>query len=98
MSKREQLFIMLNLIDFSTTNLLLSLGGEEIMPVGVAVITAFGMPGLLLYKLAVTLCVIYLFRILKSRDKLWDLLNGAFAGIVTWNNVGIAASIITELN
>ena len=87
---------MLNLIDFCTTNTLLSMGGEELMPLGLKVIEAYGMPGLLFYKIIVSMAVIYLFKTLKIRANLWDLLNGAFAGIVTWNNAGIAASIIAE--
>ena len=98
MNKREQLFIMLNIIDFCTTNTLLSMGGEELMPLGLQVIESYGMPGLLLYKLAISLSVIYTLRFFKLRERVWDLLNGAFTGIVMWNNIGIAASIFVDFS
>ena len=97
-SERELLFIVLNIIDYCTTNSLLFLGGEEVMPLGVAVIESYGMLGLFLYKITITAAVVIFSRIIAFRDSLWDLLNGIFAGIVTWNNVGIAASIFTEFN
>tara|TARA_A200000159_G_scaffold78844_1_gene73069 strand:- start:345 stop:632 length:288 start_codon:yes stop_codon:yes gene_type:complete len=93
MNKKEQLFIMLNIIDFCTTSTLLSMGGEELMPLGLEVIKTYGMLGLLLYKLVVSLSVIYVLRFLNPRERVWDLLNGAFTGIVLWNNLGIFLSI-----
>ena len=83
---------MLNIIDFCTTKTLLSMGGEELMPLGLKVIEASGMPGLLSYKLALSVSVIYTLRFFKLRERIWDLLNGSFAGIVLWNNLGIVLS------
>ncbi len=96
MSKQEQLFVMLNIIDFCTTKTLLSMGGEELMPLGLKVIESHGMPGLLLYKLIVSFSVIYFLRFLKLRNKFWDLLNGAFTGVVLWNTMGIFLSLFLD--
>ena len=84
---------MLNIIDFCTTKTLLSMGGEELMPLGLEVIETYGMPGLLLYKLVLSVSVIYALRLFKVRERVWGLLNGSFAGIVLWNNLGIFLSI-----
>ncbi len=89
MKKKEQLFVLLNLMDFCTTNLLLSLDGEEVMPISATVIEALGMPGLFSYKVITSLAVIYALRLFKAKDSLWDLLNGAFTGVIIWNNVGV---------
>ena len=92
MSKREAFFVVLNLIDYCTTNLLLSLGGQEVMPVSDYVIQNHGMLGLFVFKLAVTVFVIYGTRIFSMDDRLWGLLNGAFTAVVLWNNAGIILS------
>ena len=92
MSKREAFFVILNLIDYCTTNLLLSLGGQEVMPVSDYVIQDYGMLGLFVFKLAVTVFVIYGTRIFSMDDRLWGLLNGAFTAVVLWNNTGIILS------
>ena len=87
------LFIVLNVIDYCTTNSLLFLGGEEVMPLGVAVIESYGMLGLFLYKIAITAAVVIFSKAVVFRDNLWDLLNGVFTGIVFWNNLGVFLSI-----
>jgi|SaaInlV_150m_DNA_6_1039752.scaffolds.fasta_scaffold15935_2 hypothetical protein len=92
-SERELLFIVLNVIDYCTTNSLLFLGGEEVMPLGVAVIESYGMLGLFLYKIAITAAVVIFSKAVVFRDNLWDLLNGVFTGIVFWNNLGVFLSI-----
>ena len=78
-------FIALNLMDFCTTGSIISLGGKEIMPVAKSVIDNYGMYGLFVHKLFVTIGFGYLCR--NFTKKWWDLLNGLFAGIVTWNTV-----------
>lgn len=64
------------------------------MPLGASVIEGYGMLGLLFYKLVVTLAVIVCSRRLFT-ESLWSLLNGAFAGVVMWNNIGLAANCFT---
>jgi|TARA_R110000851_G_scaffold201021_1_gene352203 hypothetical protein len=86
------LFAVLNLLDYSTTYLLITTGGEELMPLGASVIDGYGMLGLLFYKLVVTLIVIFCSKRLFT-ESLWSLLNGAFAGVVIWNNVGLFLSV-----
>lgn len=86
------LFAVLNLLDYSTTYLLITTGGEELMPLGASVIEDYGMLGLLFYKLIVTLVVIFCSKRLFT-ESLWSLLNGAFAGVVVWNNVGLFLSV-----
>jgi hypothetical protein len=90
------LFAVLNLLDYCTTYLLITTGGEELMPLGASVIEGYGMLGLLFYKLVVTLAVIVCSRRLFT-ESLWSLLNGAFAGVVVWNNIGLAANCFYSL-
>jgi len=86
-------FIVLNLLDYLTTHVLISLDGQELMPFGAQVIQDYGMPGLLFYKLSLTFLILTLGIRLKFSDSLWSILNGVFAGIVTWNNLGIFLSV-----
>lgn len=86
------LFAVLNLLDYSTTYLLITTGGEELMPLGASVIEDYGILGLLFYKLIVTLAVIFCSKRLFT-ESLWSLLNGAFAGVVIWNNIGLFLSV-----
>ena len=87
-------FIILNLIDYLTTHILISMDGEELMPVGFHVIEAYGMPGLLAYKLLVTFFVLGVGKVFKFSDSLWGLLNGAFTGVILWNNLGVFLSLL----
>ena len=87
------LFVILNLIDYLTTHILISMDGEELMPVGFHVIEAYGMPGLLTYKLLITFAVLGVGKLFKFSDSLWNLLNGAFTGVILWNTLGIVLSL-----
>ena len=87
------LFVILNLIDYLTTHILISMDGEELMPVGFHVIEAFGMPGLFAYKLLTTFAVLGVAKLFKFSDSLWNLLNGAFTGVILWNTLGIVLSL-----
>ena len=89
----DNFFIILNLIDYLTTHILISMDGEELMPVGFHVIETYGMPGLLFYKLALTFFVLWVARVFKFPDSLWNLLNGAFTGVILWNSLGVFLSI-----
>ena len=89
-------FVILNLIDYITTHTLISMDGEELMPLGFHVIQSYGMVGLLLYKLTITLCVLGLSRTIRFSSSAWDLLNGAFTAIVLWNTLGIALGLIMQ--
>jgi len=86
-------FIVLNLIDYLTTHILISMDGEELMPVGFHVIESSGMPGLLFYKLSITFAVLIVSNIFKFKDSLWNLLNGAFTGVILWNSLGVFLSL-----
>ena len=87
-------FIVLNLLDYLTTHLLISMDGEELMPLGASVISDYGMPGLLFYKLSVTLAVLIIAKRFRFKDSLWNLLNGAFTGVILWNNLGVFLSLL----
>ncbi len=86
-------FIILNLIDYITTHILISMDGEELMPLGFHVIENYGMPGLLFYKLSLTFCVLAIAKAFKFTDSLWSLLNGAFTGVILWNTLGIVLGL-----
>ncbi len=86
-------FIILNLIDYITTHTLISMEGEELMPLGFHVIENYGMPGLLFYKLTLTFCVLGISRMFRFSDSLWGLLNGAFTGVILWNTLGIVLGL-----
>ena len=86
-------FVVLNLLDYLSTHSLISTGGEELMPLGKLMIDSAGMPGLFLYKIAVTALVLLALDFLKFKDAFWRLLNGAFTGIILWNTLGIFLSI-----
>ena len=86
-------FLTLNLLDYLTTHTLISMDGEELMPLGYNVIEAYGMPGLLAYKLFITFVILAISIRFKFQDSLWGLLNGAFTGVVLWNNLGIFSSL-----
>ena len=89
----DNFFVILNLIDYLTTHILISMDGEELMPVGFHVIETYGLPGLLFYKLALTFCVLWTANVSKFSDSLWNLLNGAFTGVILWNSLGVFLSI-----
>ena len=91
--KASGFFVVLNLLDYLTTHILLSLDGQEVMPMGDWVIRNYDMLGLYAYKLVVTAAVLVLASVLKFKDSLWSLLNGTFAGIVLWNTLGIVLSL-----
>lgn len=86
-------FIILNLIDYLTTHILISMDGEELMPVGFHVIETYGMPGLLFYKLSITFAVLIASKVFNFSDSLWNLLNGAFTGVILWNSLGVFLSL-----
>ena len=86
-------FIVLNLLDYLTTHVLISLDGQELMPFGAQVIQDYGMLGLLFYKLSLTFLILFLGIRLKFSRSLWSVLNGVFTGIVTWNNLGIVLGL-----
>ena len=67
-------FVILNLIDYLTTHILISMDGEELMPIGFNVIEVYGMPGLLTYKLLLTFAVLGVAKLFKFSDSLWNLL------------------------
>tara|TARA_B100000212_G_scaffold287880_1_gene228792 strand:+ start:3043 stop:3261 length:219 start_codon:yes stop_codon:yes gene_type:complete len=67
--------------------------GEELMPVGFHVIEDFGLPGLLIYKLSLTFCILGIAKAFKFSDSLWSLLNGAFTGVILWNTLGVVLSL-----
>jgi len=90
------LFVVLNLIDYCTTNLLITTGGEELMPLAASIISEQGMTGLLLYKLSLTFFVVITSKKLFTKSA-WSLLNGAFSGIVLWNTIGLAANCLYSL-
>ena len=58
-------FVILNLIDYLTTHILISMDGEELMPIGFHVIEVYGMPGLFTYKLLLTFVVLGAARLFK---------------------------------
>ena len=87
------LFATLNLLDYITTHILLSLDGQEVMPMGDWVIRNYDMLGLYAYKLITTAAVLVIANAAKFREQLWNLLNGAFTGIVLWNTAGIVFSL-----
>ena len=89
-------FIILNLLDYLTTHVLISLDGQELMPFGAQVIQDYGMPGLLSYKLSLTFLILILGIRLKFSNSLWSVLNGVFTGIVTWNNLGVFLSLLFD--
>jgi hypothetical protein len=90
------LFVVLNLLDYTTTHILISTDGEELMPLGIHVIENYGFPGLLAYKLALTAVVIGVSKLANFRDSLWNLLNGAFTGVVLWNTLGAFLSMFVS--
>ncbi len=85
--------MVLNLIDYCVTNILITTGGEELMPLAASIIEDYGMSGLLFYKLTLTFFVIIASRKF-FRDPVWDLLNGVFTGIVLWNTFGIVLGLL----
>ena len=89
-------FLFLNILDYLTTHSLITSGGVEVMPLGAAVIRDYGLTGLFIYK--VTLPIVLFFFTIRFRfsQTFWDLLNGAFVGIVTWNSLGIFLSIFFD--
>ena len=89
-------FLFLNILDYLTTHSLIMSGGVEVMPIGAVVIRDYGVAGLFIYK--VTLPVVLFFFTIRFRfsQTFWDLLNGAFAGIVAWNSLGIFLSIFFD--
>jgi len=78
-------FIVLNLADFCTTTCIITLGGHEMMPIARGFIEWYGIPGLFAHKLLIAAGFGYLCR--NFTEKWWDLLNGLFAAVVTWNTV-----------
>ena len=87
-------FVILNLIDYLTTHILISMDGEELMPIGFHVIEVYGTPGLFTYKLLLTFVVLGAARLFKFSGSLWNLLNGAFTGVILWNSLGVFLSIV----
>ena len=89
-------FLFLNILDYLTTHSLITSGGVDVMPLGAAIIRDYGLIGLFVYK--ITLPVVLFFFDIKFRfsQTFWDLLNGAFVGIVTWNSLGIFLSIFFD--
>ena len=79
------LFIVLNLADFCTTFCIVTLGGIEMMPVARGLLDLWGIPGLFMHKLLVTIGFGYLCR--NFTQRWWDILNGLFTAIVTWNSI-----------
>lgn len=79
------LFVALNLADFCTTACILSLGGIEVMPIARGFISTAGFMGLFFHKLVVAAGLGFLCR--NFSQKWWDLLNGLFTGVVTWNTI-----------
>lgn len=88
--------MVLNLIDYCTTNLLITTGGEELMPLAASIISNQGMGGLLVYKLVLTFLVILASKKFFTAS-IWSLLNGAFTGVVLWNTMGLAANCFYSL-
>jgi len=79
------LFIVLNLADFCTTFCIVTLGGVEMMPVARGFLDFWGIPGLFVHKLLVAAGFGYLCR--NFTQRWWDVLNGMFTAIVTWNSL-----------
>jgi len=90
------LFIVLNLADFCTTASIISMGGKEVMPVAKGFIDSYGLIGLFFHKLVIASGIAYLCRDFSKRW--WDLLNGLFTGVVTWNTLQLCIFVydITE--
>jgi hypothetical protein len=85
-------FIVLNLSDFCTTTCIITLGGHEMMPIARGFLEWYGIPGLFAHKLLIALGFGYLCR--NFTKKWWDLLNGLFTGVVTWNTIQLCLFII----
>jgi hypothetical protein len=89
----QAFFVILNLLDYLTTHTLISTDGQELMPVGSAVIENYGLIGLLVFKLSLTSLVILLGKTFSFKDSLWELLNGFLTAVVVWNSTGIFLSM-----
>ena len=89
-------FLFLNILDYLTTHSLITSGGVEIMPVGAAVIRDYGLHGLFIYKVSLPVFLLAVSSRIKFSETFWNLLNGAFVGIVTWNSLGIFLSIFFD--
>ena len=85
------LFIALNLADFCTTACIIMLGGVELMPIAAGFLDSAGIPGLFIHKLFVASGFGYLCR--NFTQKWWNLLNGLFTGVVTWNTIQLCLFI-----
>jgi|SaaInlV_120m_DNA_3_1039746.scaffolds.fasta_scaffold18646_2 hypothetical protein len=90
----QAFFAVLNLLDYFLTHSLISAGGEELMPLGAHMIEDYGMYGLFIYKVVVTCVVLLILNSLNCKENFWKLLNGAFTGIILWNNVGIVLGLL----
>lgn len=86
-------FLFLNILDYLTTHLLIITGGMEVMPLGASVIETHGLAGLFVYKMGLTSLVLIATLRFKFSETFWNLLNGAFTGIVMWNSMGSFLSI-----
>lgn len=89
----QAFFVILNLLDYLTTHTLISTDGQELMPVGNAIIENYGLTGLLAFKLSLTFLVILLGKVFRFKDSLWELLNGFLTAVVVWNSTGIFLSM-----
>ena len=89
-------FLFLNILDYLTTHLLITTGGMEIMPLGASVIESHGLAGLFTYKMGLTALVLIATLKFKFSETFWNLLNGVFTGIVTWNSMGSFLSIFFD--
>jgi hypothetical protein len=87
------LFLALNLADFCTTACIIMLGGVELMPVAAGFLDTAGIPGLFIHKLFVASGFCYLCR--NFTQRWWNLLNGLFTGVVTWNTIQLCLFIYT---
>ena len=85
-------FIVLNLADFCTTACIITLGGVEMMPIAKGFIDGYGIMGLFAHKLLVAAGVGYLCRNFTKRW--WNLLNGLFACVVTWNTIQLCLFVV----
>jgi len=90
------LFIALNLADFCTTACIIMLGGTELMPVAAGFLDTAGIPGLFVHKLFVAAGFGYLCR--NFTQKWWDLLNGLFTGVVTWNTAQLCLFVYATIH
>ena len=78
MDYRPILFILLNFLDWLITCIILSYGGIEVMPISKYIINNFGLPGLLIFKVLVSIAIIYLLNIFNMH-RLYILLNTSLA-------------------